>query len=461
MEPANKSPVRGERRGLARRLGEESDTEVAFLPDADAIERSPLPRYVRTTLYLLALALVSFIVWASLSEMESVVTAHGRLVNPTANIVVQPLETSIVQRVNVRVGQVVKKGDVLAELDPTFTQADEQQLRNRLRSLDTQVAGLQAELAGRRAPAAGTRGVDDQLQAQLSGERQGNFDAQKRRLDENVLRLRASIETNRRDQQVLAERLKSLAQIEAMQEKLVAENFGAKMQLLEARDRRLEVERSLVNGRSRELELAKELAAAEAEQSAFGRGWRQKSLEDLLLVTRERDSINEQLTKADKRRQMVSVTAPVDAVVLEMGKLSQGSIVREAEQMFTLVPLGAKLEAEVQIDSADIGYIRQGAPVHLKLDAFPFQKHGALDGKLRTVSSDSFKREQVAAGQGTDAYYLARVEYGEVKLRKMEPGTQLMPGMTVTAEIVVGDRSIMSYLLWPLTKAMDESIREP
>jgi len=435
----------GERRSAKRRMGEE--TEVEFLPDADAIERTPLPRYVRMTLHL------------------PVVTAHGRLVNPTANIVVQPLETSIVQRVHVRVGQVVKAGEVLAELDPTFTQADEQQLRNRLASLDTQVASLQAELAGTRPPASTSTGAqgaaDNVLQAQLSGERQANFEAQKRKLDENVQRLRASMATNKSDQIVLAERLKSLAQIEAMQQQLVAENFGAKLQLLEARDRRLEVERSLINGRSRDLELAKELAAAEAERAALNRGWRQKSLEDLLNVTRERDSINEQLTKADKRRQMVRVAAPVDAVVLEVGKLSQGSIVREAEAMFTLVPLGAKLEAEVEIDSADIGYIRPNAHVHLKLDAFPFQKHGALDGKLRTVSSDSFKREQVAAGQGTNAYYLARVDYGSAGLRRMESGARLLPGMTVTAEIVTGERTIMSYLLWPLTKAMDESIREP
>lgn len=454
MEPADKPPVKGERRSLKRRLGE--DTEIDFLPDADAIERAPLPRYVRSTLHLLALALVLFIVWASVSKVETIVTAHGRLVNPTTNIVVQPLETSIVQRVHVRVGQAVKRGDVLAELDPTFTQADEQQLRGRLRSLETQAASLQAELNGK-----GSGAGDDALQAQLSSERQANLNAQKARLDENVQRLRAAIETNARDQQVLTERLASLRQIEAMQEKLVAENFGAKMQMLEARDRRLEVERSLINGKSRDQELARELAAAVAERDALGKGWRQKTLEDLLGVTRERDSVAEQLAKADKRRSMVRVSAPVDAVVLEVGKVSQGSIVREAEAMFTLVPLGAKLEAEVQIDSADIGYIKPNAPVHLKLDAFPFQKHGALDGKLRTVSSDAFKREQVAPGQGTDAYYLARVDYGNAALRKMAPESRLLPGMTVSAEIVVGERSIMSYLLWPLTKAMSESVREP
>src|SRR5262249_5136119 len=222
---------------------------------------------------------------------------------------------------------------------------------------------------------------------------QANYDAQKRRMDENIERLKASVETNKRDQVVLAQRLKSLSEIEAMQEKLVAENFGAKMQLLEARDRRLEVERSLTMGRNKDTELARELGSAEAERAAFTKNWRQKSMEDLLSATRERDSIAEQLAKADKRHQLVQLESPSDAVVLEVGKLSPGSVVKEAEQMFVLVPLGTKLEAEVEIDSLDIGNIKVGDKAHVKLDAFPFQKHGSLDGKVRFVSQDAFKRE--------------------------------------------------------------------
>jgi HlyD family secretion protein len=221
------------------------------------------------------------------------------------------------------------------------------------------------------------------------------------------------------------------------------------------------VERTLTMGHNKEVELSRELGAAEAERAAFSKNWRQKSMEELLNATRERDGIQEQLAKADKRHQLVQLTAPADAVVLEVGKLSTGSVVREAETMFTLVPLGAEMEAEVQIDSLDIGGIKTGDAVHLKLDAFPFQQHGALDGKVRTVSSDAFKREQVLPGQGTDAYYLSRISYGNAKLRKMDTNARLLPGMTLQAEIVVGKRSVMSYLLWPLTKAMNESIREP
>src|SRR5471030_1848688 len=445
MEPANKPPVDGKRR---RRRGADQ-TEIDFLPDADAIERGPLPRFVRLTLHVLALALFAFIVWASLSRVEKVVTARGRLVNPQQNIVVQPLETSIIQRIDVQAGQIVKKGQVLATLDPTFAQADEAQLRTRLRSLDTQTEGLRAELAGKRAPGATAGGkgdADDVLQSQLSGERQANFESQKTKLDQNIASLRASIETNKRDQQVLAQRVKSLREMESMQEQLMAEQFGAKLHLLEARDRRLEVERDLVVQQNKAQELASSLAGAQAERAAFGNGWRQKMMEDLLAAT---------------RHQLVQLVAPADAVVLDTGKLSVGSVIREAETMFTLVPLGAEMEAEVQIDSLDIGYIKPGALAHLKVDAFSFQQHGTLDGKVVTISQDAFRREAGSPAQGLDAYYLSRITFSGSHLKKMGAGAHLLPGMTLNAEIVVGKRSVMSYLLWPLTKAVDESIREP
>jgi len=460
MEPANKPPVSKKRRRGA------DLTEVDFLPDADAIERGPLPRFVRLTLHVLALALLTFIAWASLSRVEKVVIAHGRLVNPQQNIVVQPLETSSIQRIDVQAGQIVKKGQVLATLDPTFTQADEAQLRTRLRSLDTQTEDLRAELAGKRPPGADAGGAgkgdaDVQLQSQLSGERQGNFEAQKTKLDQNIASLQASIETNKRDQAVLSQRVKSLREVEAMQEQLMAEQFGAKLHLLEARDHRLEVERDLINQQNKANELASSLAAARAERAAFDKGWRQKMMEDLLAATRDRDGVNEQLTKADKRHQLVQLVAPADAVVLDAGKLSVGSVIREAETMFTLVPLGAEMEAEVQIDSLDIGYIKPGALAHLKVDAFSFQQHGTLDGKVVTISQDAFRREAGAPAQGLDAYYLSRITFSGSHLKKMGAGAHLLPGMTLSAEIVVGKRSVMSYLLWPLTKAVDESIREP
>ena len=441
---------------------------IEFLPDADAIERDPMPAYIRSTLWVMAGALVCFLAWASFSEVETVVVAQGRLVNPMPNIVVQPLETSIIQKIEVRVGQVVRKGEVLATLDPTFAQADEAQLRARLQSLETQSKGLAGELSGKAygmalglASKSTSGGQDSKLQAQLASERQANFEAQVARLDQNLARVTAALETNRRDQDVLGQRMKSLLEMESMQESLMAQQFGARLQLLEARERRLTGQRELDLAQSKEHELSREKSALQAEKMAFIKGWRQKAMEDLLSTTRERDGIQEQLQKADKRKQLVALVSPVDAVVLDMAKLSQGSVIQAAEQMFTLVPLGSELEAEVKIDALDIGYIKLNHATHLKLDAFPFQKHGALQGKVRTLSEDAFKRDSGAMGQGLDAYYLSRISLGSEALRNMSDKMRLLPGMTLSAEIVVGKRTVMSYLLWPLTKAMNESLREP
>ena len=451
MEPTNKPPVSDEK---------STGTVLEFLPDADEIERSPLPAYLRITLHAMMAMLLIFIVWASVSEIDTVVIAPGRLVNPNQNIVVQPMETAMVQTVNVRLGQVVKKGDVLATLDPTFARADEDQLRTRLRSLDTQTRGLEAELTGK-AGASDAADPDGKLQAQLSNERQANYKAQLGKLTETVERLKAALETNKRDQEGLAPRLQSLKEVEQMYDTLVAQNFGAKLHLLEARDKRLEVERTLQLTVSRELEIKRELGAAQAEMSAFQKGWRQKQMEELLTTSRDRDSVNEQLAKADKRRQLVTLVAPADAVVLEIAKLSPGSIARGAETFFTLVPLGGAMEAEVQIDAVDVGYVKVGDAAEVKFDAFPFQKHGSLKSTVRVITQDAFKRETAAPDGGSDSYYLSRINLGDSKLRKMGKRERLLPGMTVSAEIVVGKRTVMSYLLWPLTKALDGSIKEP
>lgn len=455
MEPTNQPPV-----ALPPAPKEAiHDTVVEFLPDADEIERSPLPRLAQLTLHVLVAALIAFLIWASLSEVERVVAARGRLVTPLSNIVVQPLETAIIQSLDVRIGQIVKKGDTLATLDPTFTSADEAQLRTRLHSLETEAQRLEAELAGDKPAHAVNGDKDSRLQADLSAERKANYAAQLNKLSESVARLRAGIETNRRDQDALAEQLKPLKEMEDMQEKLVSRNFGPRAGLLVAQKQRLEVERDMRMTGNREQELKRELAAVEAEKDAFEKGWRQKTMEDLLSVSRDRDSVREQLQKADKRQKLVTLAAPADAVVLDIAKLSQGSVARGTEALFTLVPLDARLEAEVQIDSLDVGYVKRGDDVHIKLDAFPFQRHGTLSANVRTISEDAFRRD--AQGQGLDAYYLSRIELGDIHLKNLPKSARLLPGMTLTAEIVVGKRSVLSYLVWPLTRALDESIREP
>ena len=434
---------------------------VEYLPDADEIERSPVPPMARLVLHVLLTAIVVFTVWATFAKVDLVVTARGHLVTPLPNVVVQPLETAVIQRVDVKIGQIVERGERLAVLDPTFANADQSQLKTTLASLETQIAGLQQELAGRDpSPGGAAHKGDGQLQADLLSERRGNYQAQQTRMRETAARLRASLATNLGEQREAASRLASLRQMEAMQEKMVAQKYAAPIQLLEAQQRSKEVVRELGTAVSREKEVRRELAAFEADQVAFQKGWRQKTMEDLLAITRSRDSVREQVQKADRRQELLTLSSPIDGVVLDIARLSPGSVVREAETFFTLVPLSVPLEAEVQIDAADVGNIKPGFLAQVKIDAFPFQNHGTLKAAVRTISQDSFHRDAGAKSEA-DAYYSSRISLTGADLRNMKPGASLLPGMTLQAEIAVGERSVMSYLAWPLTKGLNEAIREP
>ncbi len=307
-------------RFLKKGADKKGKTSIEYLPDADEIERSPLPRFAQFTMHVLLLGVVSFALWAYLSQLDQVVVAKGRLVNPLPNFVVQPLETSIIKSVDVRVGQVVKKGETLATLDATFIQADENQLKLRLASLVTQAQGLELELSGQAIREVSMPTADDNLQASLQNERKANYRAQQVRMGETAAKLRAALATNRRDQKLVATRLRSLKELEMLQEKMVAQKVAAPIQLMEAQLRSREVERELELVGNREQELLRELAAFEAEKMAFEKGWRQKTMEELLVISRERDALQEQMQKADMGHKLVTLVSPIDAVVLDIVK---------------------------------------------------------------------------------------------------------------------------------------------
>jgi HlyD family secretion protein len=152
--------------------------------------------------------------------------------------------------------------------------------------------------------------------------------------------------------------------------------------------------------------------------------------------------------------------APADAIVLDVAQRSVGSVMKEAEPLYTLVPLNSPLEAEVLVEGRDIGQVKTASLTRVKLEAWPFQKHGTLEGQVRTLSEDVFSPDPKKEGEARP-HYKARIKLTSAELRNVPDHFRLIPGMAVTAEIKIGDRSVISYFLYPLLRGLDESIREP
>lgn len=362
-----------------------------FQPDAIELEGRNPPFASRAVLYALVAMMAVALLWSAVSHVDVVVTAQGKLVTDAPTVVVQPLETAVIRSLDVRVGQLVRKGEVIARLDPTFVEADVAQVRQRLASLSAEIARLEAEQAGRTFKS--QKSDDESLQAELFEKRAAEYEARISGLREEIAKYQADLKGTLRTQAALKQRLDSLREIESMKSSLQDQRYVSPMNVLESRERRLEVEADYEAATNKAQQLEAQVRQASAGLDAFTRGWRQKVLDDLVKARRDRDALQESLNKAERRSTLVELRAPMDATVLEINKRSVGSVVKEAEPVATLVPQGVPLLAEIQIPADEIGFVRRNDAVRVKIDAFPFQRHGTLAGSLAAIGEDSFLAE--------------------------------------------------------------------
>jgi hemolysin D len=456
---------------------------IPFQNELDEIVAELPPRFIRGTLYFVAALFISLIVVASVVNVDIVVQGGGQLTTDIPSIVLQPMERAIIREWNVKVGDAVKKGQVLAKLDPTFVQADMAALSSQELSLASQLARIEAEVKGvayepagvlqtvSTNPASLPSNPNVSVQAALYRQRQAQYNSRLVAFDEEMRRWEANIKTLEGSRGFLAQQLAISKDVEAMRATLLQSQTGSKLHYLESQSSRLRAERELQDTIDRLSELRHNLQSRRAERQAFIDQWRRDLLEELVKVRTEAAKINESLVKTSRMRDLVVVTAPEDAVVLNVAQRSVGSVMREAEPLIVMVPSNAVLIADVKISSADVGYVRSSDEVVLKVDAFPYQRHGMLKGRLHSISEESFSG---GSPQGTDssgsamarapesgAFHRARIELDSTKLQYLPEGTRLIPGMTLNAEIKVGARSVISYFLYPLKRGFDESIREP
>lgn len=439
-------------------------TVNSFQPDAIEIEEQSPTRVSRIVLYLVTALICGAAIWSSLATIDEVVTARGKLLTTRSNLVVQPLEASIIREIDVAVGDKVRRGQALAMLDPTFSEADVTQFRTRFDALQAQSSRLEAELYGRQYVASDPANPDDLLQEKLFAQRKTFYDASLRNFDAQIASVQANLEKSRFEQGIAAQRQDTLAAVEAMRATLMSKELGSRLNYLLSKDARLEVEDDLGRARENEVDLDHQLEKIQAERQSFIEDFRRAAFQELVDTVAKRNEANEDLKKAKLRREMTVLTAPVDAIVLDVTHLSVGSVVKEAEAMFLLAPTDTALEAEVNVESRDIADLVVGQEARLKFDAFPFQKFGTGVGRVRVISRDAFsperQTESTNGGRAPSPYYRVRLDLIDTHLRGSEPA-QMIAGMTITGEINVGRRTVMSYFLYPLLRGLDESIREP
>jgi len=436
-----------------------------FQSETAEIMEAPEPFGVRATLYVVAAFLVALFVVSLVTRLDRVVSStSGEIVTTQPTVVLQALDPSLIKTIEVHEGERVKAGDVLATLDPTFAAADVGALKQQIASLDAQIARCEAELAGRPYdPPPDPDPTADryaQLQRSYYLQRKAQYDDQIRAYNEQIAQVTATIAKLQNNQARYTDRAQLAKEVEQMRATLAAAQVGSRLNLLAATDQKTELLRNLEYDRNSLVESQHQLQATTATRNAFGQQWLGEASKEQVTARNQRDTALQQLEKATKRKDLVRLAATEDSVVLKMAKLSVGSVLKEGDPLIYLAPLRSPVEAEVHILPRDIGFIRAGDPVRVKLDAFNFIEHGMAEGTVRWISEGSFSANE-DNGTAAAAYYKVRIAFTNVDLRNVPEGFRLIPGMTLTADVHIGTRSVLMYIVNGAVQGMNEAMREP
>lgn len=433
-----------------------SPSATEFLPAVLEIQQAPPSPIGRAILWTILAVFTACALWATFGRIDIVATAQGKIIPSGYSKTIQPYETGVIASIHVQDGQIVKKGDVLIELDPTLNRADRDRAVNEYRAAKVEAARLRALIAGRstfEAP-----GDSDPayvvLQQQLLRDQLAEYqakvaaaqhlaDQRKAALDqtrENILRLEATVPME-------VERA-------AAYKRLLEHEAVTKMDFLQAEGQRIDKTQELAGQKKRLQQDMAALAEADKHYRAMISEFQQSKQAELSILETKAASLTQDVTKAGQKADLQRLTTPIDGVVQQLAVHTVGGVVTPAQPLLIVVPQEHPVEVEAQVENKDVGFVSEGQPVEIKVEAFPFTLYGTIPGRVLTVSGDAAPIEKVGL------VYPTRVSMDRGTIQVEGKQVHLTSGMAVTVEIKTGQRRVIEYLLSPLLKSVQESLRE-
>ncbi|SEQ13728.1 hemolysin D [Pseudomonas cuatrocienegasensis] len=437
--------------------------EVQFLPAALALQEKPVhpaPRYIQWTLMLFA-ALT--LLWACIGEIDVVATASGKIVPSGKTKIIQPSEVAVVKAIHVYDGQHVKAGELLVELDAQITGADVDRLKSDLLAAQVDRARASALLAAieqrSEPPNLAALIPDASPEVQQAAQRwvQGQYLELRSTLDQSDAEIEqrsAEIQSVRTSIASLNQTLPITRELAADYKRLLDKQFIAKHAYLEREQARLDQERELALQQARIAELSAAKKAAESQQNSVLAQTRRTMLDLQHEAEQRAAGLAQELKKAEQRNRLMHLTAPVDGTVQQLAIHTHGGVVTEAQPLMVIVPSDQPVEVEAMLENKDIGFVRPGQQVEIKVETFSFTKYGVVDGVVQSISNDAIEDEKLGL------VYSARIQLKKNTIQVGENLIALSPGMAVRAEVKTDKRKVIDYFLSPLKQHAAESLAE-
>ena len=455
--------------------------ELAFLPAAlEIVETPPSPigRSIGATIVVL---FILALIWATFGHVDIVASATGKVVPSGRVKLIQPFETGVIRTIHVHDGQAVKAGDLLIELDPTMTAAEQEHIRSDLIAAQLDVARLRAALSDSddpqsafQAPASASPDLIAMQRQFLTRQTQeyrakiASLDRQRAQKEAERDTIAATISKLEADEPIIRQRVD-------IRKTLTDRELGSKLTYLETLQLLTENQKDTAIQRSRLDEANAALAAVIETRAQAVAEFHRTLFVDLAEAERKAAGLRDDLVRAAQRTSLQILRAPVDGVVQQLSVHTVGGVVTPAQQLAVVVPADATLEIEALISNRDIGFVHVGQGAQIKVDTFNFTRYGLLQGRILSVSEDAIVQDsptEKAKDRSVDAEstssepkdqrlsYAARISLDRTRIQVDDTLARLSPGMAVTVDIKTGSRRIITYLLSPLLKYKQEALRE-
>lgn len=431
--------------------------EAAFLPAALEIQETPVHPAPRRAAWAIMFLLCSALIWSWVGQVDIVAVAPGRIVVDQRTKIVQPLEAGSIRAIHVRDGDVVSAGQLLIELDATHASADRQGVEEQLRvarSDVTRASALLTALTTGRAPQwPADEAATVQGKAQLQAE-WGDITARMARLDAELARRGAERATVQEGVAKLQLTLPLARQREADFKALVEQGFVTGHAGQDRSRERMELERDLSAQRARLAETEAALLETRRARAAY-LAETQRSLNDRhARAVLEVAQLQQQGAKTVHRERLAKLMSPVAGTVQQLAVHTPGGVVTPAQALMVIVPHDAEVLAEVVIANQDIGFVRPGQLAQVKVETFSFTRYGTVPAVVERVAADAVMDEKLGA------VFPAMIRLDRAGLDVNGQWVRLGPGMQVTAEVGIGKRRVIDYLLSPVRQTLDEGGRE-
>ena len=443
---------------------------LAFSPPLLRIQEQPPAPLAGWMLRLLLALLTGLLLWSVFGQLDIVAVADGKLVPSSYLKIVQPSEQGIVKEILVKEGETVREGQVLIRMDPVLTGADVKAMQAEYDNKRIALRRIDAQMGGARL----TRDKDDpaDLYAQVETQFRSNVLAY-----ENALAQERSLLEKAKHDLAGAQATKSkLEQVlphyveqEKAYEKLTKDGFAGRLMYTDKQRERIEKELDLRTQESTILANRSLIEQSERKIAQISADYRRQLQTERVEAAALAEKAHQELAKHEHRFGLLELRAPQPGMVKDLATHTIGTVASPGTILMTLVPEGDDMLAEVWVSNQDVGFIRPGQDVKLKLVAFQFQKYGMIEGKVRQVSADA--TEAPSPNTRSDALtgrdrpmgplsFRALVDLKKQELVSDKERYRLGSGMQVAGEIHLGTRSILEYLLSPVQKAWHEAARE-